>query len=109
MEPGEIVTWWREPDRDEPPVPVKTTGPDKRWPFSDADGRKMYDNSHFRTEDEAWKRTRDNARAWQSLEASAYRQAQATLAKVVQQLADAAARVVDVERAFMERGPRRTP
>lgn len=91
-------TWWY--GGCEVDAPVMTTGPG--WPGSDAEGRKMFENTHFATEAAAWKNLLANAQAGQRLDASAYRQAQAALERATRELATSAARASDLERAHEE-------
>lgn len=84
-------TWWY--GGSEVDAPVMTTGPG--WPGSDAEGRKMFENTHFATEAAAWKNLLANAQA-------AYRQAKAALERATRELATSAARASDLERAHEE-------
>lgn len=84
-------------------APIKTKRvAGKSWPDYDIDGRKMFVNTHFATEGEAWAKLLAEVRAGQSLDAGRYRSAQTNLARATTDLAESAAHVVDVERAFEE-------
>lgn len=76
------------------------------YPNQTVDGMTMYENTHFRTEAEAWKCLRDNADAHEKMWASDYRQAQTRLRICTDKLAQVAAFAVEVRenhRKFTER------
>lgn len=68
-------------------------------PHYDADDRKQYTNTHFRTEEEAWRALIDNVEAGQNNHARAYRQAQQTLRSATEALAVWSAFAAEVHEA----------
>jgi hypothetical protein len=83
---------------DTKPVPVECDGLDYLMP--DADGRTMYENTHFATEAEAWECLLDEVKAGESLAERDYRQAKDVLERCTRALADAAQERVATERNF---------
>lgn len=96
-----IWTFSSDPAKGQPRPFEVTCDADKfGYPHYDDTGDKMFDNTHFRTEREAWDCLLKNADAGENLWASSYRAAQAGLDKATKHLAEAAAFAVEVRDAF---------
>ena len=67
---------------------------------NDADGRTIYDNSHFDTEADAWGSLMSDAEAWVSMSGRDIKADKIRLAKAREVAGDAAERFVDVKRGM---------
>lgn len=70
--------------------PVRVLCPDGRYPAHDAEGHQVFDNSHFETEQEAWKHLLDNAEAGVSLAGGRVKEARQRVLEANQYAADMA-------------------
>jgi len=61
----EPVVMWRGGDG--MTKPVKVSCPDGLWPEYDSDGVQIFENTHFKTEDQAWKSIEESVLAGISL------------------------------------------
>jgi hypothetical protein len=95
------VIWWKFNYGEDAPRAVE--GPAVGWPSYDADGEQMFLNSHFDTEEKAWRSALDNAKAGVSLSTTRLRRAEEELRDATQYLANDAARFIELERAYERR------
>lgn len=78
-ENGKTVLWYA--DYDDGQRPVRTTADKPKYPNYDDDGRQIYENTHYRTEKEAWDYIMRNLEAGIGIAASRVKQAQSDLLK----------------------------
>ncbi|MBI4672421.1 MAG: hypothetical protein HY741_12255 [Chloroflexi bacterium] len=71
-------------------TPVKVECPDGLYPHNDADGEKIFNNTHFETEEEAWAQLRGNVLAWVEMAGAQITQAEFELQKRKDDAANAA-------------------
>lgn len=75
------------------------------YPHTDADGDTIYENSHFKTEAEAWKVLEENAAAWVRSTAQDLERTRKHEAQLTRDLADRALALTQVQerrQAFMQ-------
>lgn len=82
--------------------PERTTCDEPGWPRCDAQGRTMFENTHYPTEREAWSRVRADAKAGFQLDAREVLRLRAELARIEKRALDSALRVVSIDEAFAE-------
>lgn len=70
--------------------------PNGTWPAKDGEGHRIFENTHFKTEDEAWDHLEAERNAAISLDTSARRNARAVLDRLTTSLADHAEGLVTV-------------
>lgn len=81
------------------PEPIATTCEAFGYPYRDAEGRQMFENTHFRTKDKAWRGLRANALANLKHWANERKQLRLRLQEASEHLAAAAEFSVEVEAA----------
>lgn len=79
----------------------------ERFPGIDSDGETCYDNTHYRREDDAWRKLSDEVAAFVSLSGRSVINAQAELDRARIEAANAAAAFVTVQDQVRQRGQAR--
>lgn len=88
-----VDVWTFEDDK---PEPIKTQCEVPGYPNRDVDGRTMYENTHYPTEEQAWAKLEAMAAAREVNTAREYRRVKDRLTTLTTELAERAAFVVEV-------------
>jgi hypothetical protein len=89
--PAKVVLW--RTDNGDTVKPVRTTAPAPgTYPGKDDDGKSIYTNTHFLTEEEAWEALEADVRAQMSLLSSEIVQAESLRQKLLEHAAQAVKR-----------------
>ncbi len=83
---------------------VEVECPNGGYPGKDAEGIKIFDNTHFETEAAAWKRLEDEAAAGLSLDIRAMRHCESALAGAKERVIESAVKVELLGRNLKNRG-----
>lgn len=70
--------------------PVEVACPDGLWPARDSDGEKIFDNTHFETENEAWSKLKSEAESYVSMTGNMVKTREEALLKAQIEAAEAA-------------------
>jgi hypothetical protein len=95
-----MITGWRGSYGDDAPVEFQCE--EFGWPHKTTTGEQMYENTHFRTIEEAWDNLKKNAEAQVYLSGQTVNQARYRLAEAEKHAANAAARYARITRGIWE-------
>lgn len=93
--------WFRGEHGERPTLTKKVKG--TQYPATDIEDRRLFVNTHFATEDEAWASALSEASAGVRLSSGDYRNAQRRLEEATKQLAEDTAKFVDLKEADEQR------